>query len=142
MLNRLFNSKGVWENGLAIVRIVTGAFLIYHGKEVFQTEDMNGYAKWLTDLHFPVPAFMAYAGKATELLGGLCITLGLFTRLATLSLTISFTTITFGMGHGKIFTEDQHPFLFVLLALVFFFSGPGPWSLDGRLFNRAGKTGS
>jgi putative oxidoreductase len=38
------------------------------------------------------------------------------------------------MGHGKIFSDDQHPFLFVLLSLVFFFSGPGKWSMDELLF--------
>jgi putative oxidoreductase len=136
MINRLFSSKGAWDNGLAIVRVVTGSFLIFHGTQMFQTEDMKGYGQWLSDLHVPLPVIMAYTGKATELIGGLCLALGLLTRLATISLTISFTVITFVMGHGKIFSDDQHPFLFILLALVFFFSGPGPWSLDHLLFDR------
>jgi putative oxidoreductase len=40
------------------------------------------------------------------------------------------------MGEGKIFTDSQHPFLFALLAAVFFFNGPGPWSLDYHFFKR------
>jgi putative oxidoreductase len=47
-----------------------------------------------------------------------------------LPLAITMLTVTFGMGHGKVFTDDQHPFLFVLLALAFFFTGPGKWSMD------------
>jgi uncharacterized membrane protein YphA (DoxX/SURF4 family) len=40
------------------------------------------------------------------------------------------------VGDGKIWYEDQHPFLFVLLAAVFFFTGPGKWSIDYLLFNK------
>jgi putative oxidoreductase len=46
------------------------------------------------------------------------------------------TFIAFFIGHGRIHMEDQHPFLFVLLALVFVFTGPGKWSLDSLLFGR------
>jgi uncharacterized membrane protein YphA (DoxX/SURF4 family) len=38
--------------------------------------------------------------------------------------------ITFIVGHGKIWYEDQYPFLFVLLGLVFIFTGPGKFSVD------------
>jgi uncharacterized membrane protein YphA (DoxX/SURF4 family) len=44
--------------------------------------------------------------------------------------------ITFVVGGGKIWYEDQYPFLFVLLAMVFFFTGPGKWSIDSSLFNK------
>jgi putative oxidoreductase len=44
--------------------------------------------------------------------------------------------ICFGIGKGRVFMEDQHPFLFILLAFVFFFTGPGKWSLDYLLFER------
>ena len=136
MTKLVLNSNGIWENGFALVRFVTGIFLIVHGTQAFAAEDMKGYAQWLTDLHVPLPAQMAYIGKGTELLGGLCLALGLFTMVATVLLIITFCFVTFVMGHGKIFTEDQHPFLFVLLSLIFFFIGPGRWSLDHRIFNR------
>ncbi len=136
MINWLLNSKGAWENGLAIVRLIVGIFLIYHGTQAFVTEDMKGYAQWLTDLHVPMPALMPYIGKAAEFLGGLCLALGLFTRIASIVLVLNFTFITFVMGHGKIFTENQHPFLFVLVSMIFLFIGPGRWSLDHRIFNK------
>ena len=64
--------------------------------------------------------------------------LGLFTRLAIIPLAITMAIISFGIGKGRIFMEDQHPFLFILLAFVFFFTGPGKWSLDYLLFERKG----
>jgi putative oxidoreductase len=40
------------------------------------------------------------------------------------------------VGAGKFYYEDQHPFIFALLALVFFFTGPVQWSLDKIVFNK------
>ncbi|MBC6491235.1 DoxX family protein [Flavihumibacter stibioxidans] len=127
----------IWyEPGMAFVRILTGLFMVYHGWEIFNDQKMQDYAKWLTDLHFPYAATMAFVGKAAELLSGFLLTLGLFTRLAVIPLACTMLVITFGMGKGKIFYEDQHPFLFVLISLVFFFAGPGKYSLDHILFGR------
>jgi uncharacterized membrane protein YphA (DoxX/SURF4 family) len=132
--------KPIWFNGgLALIRVITGLFMAWHGWEVFDGNKMQEYTKWLTDLSFPSPSFMAYAGKVSELLSGVLLVLGLLTRLAVIPLAVTMTLICFGMGHGRIFTEDQHPFLFVLLAGVFFFAGPGKWSLDRLLFGNQRK---
>lgn len=137
-MNKFFSpSCKIWyEQGMAFVRILTGLFMVYHGWEIFNDQKMLDYAKWLTDLHFPNAATMAFVGKAAELLSGFLLTLGLLTRLAVIPLAGTMLVITFGMGKGKIFYEDQHPFLFVLLSLVFFFAGPGKYSLDHILVGR------
>ena len=121
------------EAGLLVIRLLTGAFMVYHGWEVFLPDKIEGYAQWLTDLKFPAPRFMAYLGKGAELVGGLLLMAGLFTRFAAVALAITMAVICFVMGKGRIFTDDQHPFLFILLAAVFFFLGAGTWSLDHRL---------
>lgn len=115
---------------LAVIRIITGILFIYHGHEVFVPGQMSGYAKWLADLHYPVPAVFAYAGKTAELLGGISLLLGLWVRVFTLPLTFTLLLITFTMGHGKILTDDQHPFISALLCAVFFCLGAGVWSVD------------
>ncbi len=38
------------------------------------------------------------------------------------------------VGDGRIWYEEQHPFLFVLLGIVFFFTGAGKWSFDYLFF--------
>ena len=140
MLRRFFSPDSLWRDaGLSLIRIMVGLFMIYHGSEVFDKVLMNDYSKRLTDLHFPAPILMAYIGKTTEFVTGILFTLGLFTRLAAIALSITMCIISFGMGEGRIFMEEQHPFLFVLLALVFFFSGPGKWSFDQALFGRSYK---
>jgi uncharacterized membrane protein YphA (DoxX/SURF4 family) len=135
MLKRLLSADALWlDGGLALGRMVVGLFMIYHGWEVFDDSKMTEYTNWLTELRFPAPATMAYLGKAAELVSGILLFLGLFTRAAAVVLALTMIFICFGMGKGRIFMEDQHPFLFVILAFVFFFTGPGQWSVDRLLF--------
>jgi putative oxidoreductase len=72
-----------------------------------------------------------YAGKSAELLSGIFLFAGFFTRLGAVIVVGTFLYITFFVGHGKFWYEDQHPFMFVLFGLLFIFTGPGAYSLDG-----------
>ena len=134
-MNKFFSPSPIWQNnGLALVRIIIGASLIYHGSEMFDTIAMKEYFKW--DM-FNDPTFgkiWAYSGKVAELLAGILFLLGLFTRVACIIVMGTMLYISFFVGHGKIWYEDQYPFLFVLLGLIFFFTGPGAISLDRSLF--------
>ena len=122
------------EKGVGIVRIIVGAMLIYHGQEVFNTEIMNGYLQWDT-FKSPGSKFMVYAGKSSEFISGLLLFLGLFTRVGALIAMGTLAYVTFIVGQGKFWYEDQHPFMFVLFGLTFIFTGPGAWSVDALIFN-------
>jgi putative oxidoreductase len=119
--------------GLAVVRIIVGLLLIYHGREVFFPEIMNSYFEWDT-FKSPFAKFAVYAGKSSELIAGILLLLGLLTRLCGLLIMGTFSYITFFLGHGHFWYEDQHPFMFALFGLLFFLTGPGVWSADSRLF--------
>jgi putative oxidoreductase len=135
MFKKLFSPAPISQNGIiGFLRIIIGIFMIYHGWEVFDKEPIARYSGWLIDRNFPAPEFFAYLGKATELAGGILLTLGLFTRIATIPLMSVMLFIIFVLSEGKIFYEDQHPFLFFLFFVLFFFTGPGKWSLDSRIF--------
>ena len=79
---------------------------------------------------------MVYAGKAAELVGGIMLCIGLLTRVAALILIGTMAYITFFVGSGRIWWDAQHPFLFVLLAIVFLVMGGGRWSADHLLFKK------
>lgn len=138
-MNKFFSPAPVSQNyGIAIVRIITGILLVWHGLETFDAEKMKMYTGWFVDRHYSNPAAWAYAGKIAELLAGIGFTLGLFTRLASVAAISAFTGIIFLLGDkGKIFEGDQHPFLFILLAIVFFVTGSGVLSLDGMFFKKS-----
>ncbi|WP_461129295.1 DoxX family protein [Spirosoma aerophilum] len=133
-MKRLFSTQGVMQDaGLAFVRIIVGLFLLYHGWEVFDAAKMKEYAAWDVFKNDTSPLIMVYLGKGSEFLAGALLTIGLLTRPACLIVIGTMLYISFFVGHGRIWYEDQHPFLFVLLALVFFFSGPGQWSVDAHI---------
>ena len=133
-MKKLFSTELIWQNnGLFIIRIVVGIFLIIHGKEVFDAAKMEVYTKWDT---FKTSSSMPYLGKASEVVAGVLLLLGLFTRVACLITIGTFGYITFFVGKGKFWMDDQHPFLFVLLALVFFFTGAVKFGLDNYFFKR------
>ncbi|MFD2521555.1 DoxX family protein [Emticicia soli] len=116
--------------GFAIVRIITGLLLAYHGLEIFEPAKIQEYASWDSIKTMPFPAFWAYLGKAAELLGGVLLTIGFLTRPAALVIALTMLFICFKIGNGKFWYEDQHPFLFFLLAMIYFFTGAGKWSVE------------
>lgn len=141
-MKKIFSPYGLWqETGVCIIRVITGVFMIYHGWEVLDSVKMLEYAKWMTDMKFQSPALVAYLGKTLELVCGVFITLGLFTRIAVIFLAITMLAVSFGIGKGRIFMEDQHPFLFVLLSFIFFFTGAGKYSIDFLLFGKRNSGG-
>lgn len=135
MLNKYLAPYPLWQNnGLVILRILTGLLMAYHGWEVFDNQKMSEYAKWDVIKSMPSPLFMVYLGKGLELASGILLALGLFTRLAALFMAITMLFICFKVGNGKFYYEDQHPFIFAMLAMVFFLTGPVKWSIDQLIF--------
>lgn len=136
-MNKLFTASPIMQNeAIASFRIIIGLFLIYHGREVFYEEKIEEYSKWEMIQKMQFPLFMAYLGKGMELITGILLTLGLFTRIAGLSIALTMLFIVFKIGSGKFYEEDQHPFLFALTGILFFFTGPVKWSLDQKLFKK------
>ncbi|MVT45056.1 DoxX family membrane protein [Chitinophaga oryziterrae] len=136
MIRKLFTSSLYFDKWLVILRVITGIIIMKYGLEVFSKDHMQGNTAWLKDIHFPLPSFMAYVGKTTELLGGIFLILGLFTRVVSILLLINMSVITFIMGNAKILGEETLPFLLLLLFATFFFAGSGKWSLDCLLFKK------
>ncbi len=136
-MNKFLSSSPLWQTaGLTLIRWMLGAFLIFHGLEIFNEAKMNEYLTWP---HFKNASYgkgLAYAGKAAELISGILFVLGLFTRIAALLAAGTMIYITFFLGNGIFWNNDQHPFLFVLLSAVFFFNGPGSFSLDSFFFKK------
>jgi putative oxidoreductase len=137
-MNIFFSPSPIWANkGLSIVRVMVGLLLVYHGLEVFNTELMKGYAEWDT-FKGQSASFKVYAGKSAELVAGVLFCFGLLTRLSAILIIGTFSYITFFIGQGRFWYEDQHPFMFALFGLLFLFTGPGAWSLDGVIFKEKG----
>jgi len=135
-MNNFFSNSPLWQTaGLTLIRCTLGVFLIYHGWEVFSESKINGYLEW-DSFKNSSGKILVYAGKTSELVAGILFVSGFLTRLASLITIGTMCYITFILGHGRIWYEEQYPFLFILLALVFFFTGAGRWSLDNITFKK------
>jgi len=126
-----------YKQGLVFIRIVVGLLMAYHGLEVFDRATMEPYFEWDVIKALPEPEFMVYLGKSLELVTGICFVLGLFTRIAALMMMGDMLFICFYVGSGRFYYQDQHPFLFAMIAFVFVFTGPVAWSLDEKLFGKS-----
>ncbi|MEP7228730.1 MAG: DoxX family protein [Ginsengibacter sp.] len=136
-MNKILSPAPLWQNeGVGFARMITGIFLIYHGWEIFDEKQMQDYAQWDLFKNNAYASFMVYCGKGTEFITGILLALGLFTRITCIIIACTFLYISFFVGNGKIWYEDQYPFLFVILALLFFFTGPGKWALDNIVFKK------
>lgn len=131
-------SPDAWnlQQGLALIRIITGLLMVFHGWEVFNKDKMDEYAKWENFSSYASPAIMVYFGKSAELIAGVLLTVGLLTRVAAIILIITMLYICFKVGNGRFWYEDQHPFLFVLLGFVYLFAGGGKYSFDNIFFKK------
>jgi putative oxidoreductase len=70
--------------GLLIMRVCIGVMFMGHGSQklfgLFGGPGINGFAKFLGSIGFAPAVFWAYVAGCTELVGGLFLVLGLFTR--------------------------------------------------------------
>jgi putative oxidoreductase len=101
---------------LAVLRIVSALLLIDQGLT--------------TLLHFPqagVPDALDAGAGVIEVVGGVLIAIGLYTRAAALAAAAETA-----MAYGA-FDRPDTAILFCAIFFYLVFAGPGMWSLDGRI---------
>lgn len=118
--------------GMTIIRILTGWFIFRYGRELFQ---IDGLLDFLKTKNLPFPIFLGYAAKIIELVGGIFLMIGLFTRWVTPLLIVVLCGVIYTTTQGSIF-DAELPILFILLFTVFLINGAGQWSIDHLIENR------
>jgi len=117
-----------------LLRLGLAIIFVYHGYPKLITHR----AQWVNMVqHLGLPVFLAYFVAVLELLGGLLLVVGLFTRLVALLMTIEMGVAIWKvhLGHGVLAVNDYQLALAVGLgALMLAATGPGPVSVDRLLF--------
>jgi putative oxidoreductase len=128
--------SGSLPSGAALlaIRLVMGPMLAYHGYK-----KLHGVAKFVATVDrygFPFPELLARATIAIELVGGICLALGLLTRLWSALATTQFLLIVakvkwgvglFGQPGRSGFELDL---LYAVTATALLLAGPGLLALD------------
>jgi putative oxidoreductase len=120
---------------LSIVRIIAGLIFLAHGTQKFLSFPAGEHAG--SGWGFAHPG--AYAG-VIELLCGLLITLGLFTRpaafLASGTMAVAYFYAHAPQNFFPINNGGDAAILYCFVFLYLVFAGPGPWSADAALRQR------
>jgi putative oxidoreductase len=121
--------------GLAslILRVVTGGYFAKEG--IAKVQNLEGVAGWFGSLG--VPSFLAYFVTFGELIGGIALILGLYTRLAAVLGIPIMLGATYFLANGTIMGPWQYPFLVATVFLALFLQGGGSFALKGfTVFDR------
>jgi putative oxidoreductase len=110
-----------------------GLVFLMHGGQKFFVFGIGGTADIMGKLGLPLPFISAAVVIAVEMLGGLAILLGVFTRLAGALLAFEMVVaILVARFHGGFFAPYGYEFELTLLGacLTFALNGPGRMSAE------------
>ena len=119
---------------LALLRIVTALIFMLHG-----TQKLFGFPA-TPEKGLPALLSLTGIGGIMEFVGGLFILLGLFTRPVAFLLSGEMA-VAYWMFHAPrsvfpVLNGGDDAILYCFVFLLFVFTGPGAWSLDGALARR------
>ena len=131
-----FLSMRLFNDPMTILRIWVGIAFIIHGFPVFNSGFMEGQTAFLESYQIPMPELMAYLSKAGELIAGVLLLFGLFTRFAAFIIIVDMMVATFQAMGGEIFGDFQGEmsFTYLIIAIALFLCGPTFLSLDQKFF--------
>jgi len=121
-----------WSGPLmSLLRIMTGLLFIAHGTAKF----FGWPAVEMFKDGVPLMSLMGLAG-VLEIVGGVLIVLGLFTRISAFLLA-GFMAVAYFMAHAPnslypIQNGGELAIMFCFVFLYFAAAGAGPWSLDAK----------
>ena len=126
---------GRWQpQALALLRIVTGLLFLEHATSKF-------FAFPVPFPVHPLPPLLLAAG-VIELVAGVLVTIGLFTRIAAFiasgEMAIGYWMMHFGTGgFWPLANKGEGAILFCFIFLYIAAAGPGAWSVDGARLRNA-----
>ena len=120
------------EEAYALLRIVVGLLFLWHG-----AQKLFGFPK---DAPSGAPDFVIYVGGPIELVGGVLVMVGLFTRWAAF-LCSGMMAVAYWMAHGSrglfpLVNGGELAALYCFVFLLIAAQGAGRWSVDGRYSRR------
>jgi putative oxidoreductase len=123
--------------GLLVLRLCLGTMFMAHGMQkvfgLFGGPGIKGVAQFLTSLGFAPATLWAYVLGCTELVGGILVILGLFTRgaAALLFIVMAIAVITVHLSKGFFMDNGgfEYPFIIAGVCAALVLMGSGKYAL-------------
>lgn len=138
MLRRITSTYKTWAT--VPIRIALGMIFIAHGaQKVFGAFGGSGLGKFIATAAplglWPSWFWMGSAAFA-ELIGGVLVLLGLFTRIGAAAICAVMIVVIAGIHWGNFFVQDrgmEFPFAMLCMAIMLLYTGGGKLSVDANL---------
>ncbi len=125
-----------WNDpALLFLRVATGFVFFTHGWQKWDA-GVDLTAAFLTTLKFPAPELLAVVLIAIEVVGGLALIFGAYTRLAAkltgLVAIIALLTVHVSKGYSSTGGGYEYVLLLVAACVILLVMGAGKWSVDRK----------
>ena len=119
--------------GLVVLRLVVGGVFIDSGSRKLFQVGVVGVASLFASMHLPLPLLSAVLLTLLEVLGGIALLLGLFTRGTAALLAVDMLVAVLIVYFEPTFFKAgvQLPLTMLAGSIALALSGPGALSLDG-----------
>lgn len=124
-------SKGAFNFAMLVLRFFLGLLLASHGYAKLIKFGSLKY-KFMNFMHLGSTASLSLIIFA-ELICGILLILGLFTRLACIPIIIGMSVVVFVASNGLIFSGGERGMIYLAATVTIFLCGPGKISVDGLM---------
>lgn len=115
--------------GSFLLRVFTGLAMAFgHGINKFPPS--QGFIENTGNMGFPMPALFAWSASFAELIGGILLAIGLFTRPAAFFILSTMGVAAFVAHAADPFGKKELALLYLFVSVLFMLKGSGDWSID------------
>jgi len=119
-----------------LIRLIAGGSLAIHGWQIL-FGNIAGAARFFETVGFENGVFWAWVVGILELVCGICLALGLLTRLVAVPIIAFLITaiVTYHLENGYNWESRgiEFPLFWAIVVFHFLIRGGGAWSLDRRI---------
>lgn len=118
------------DTGILLLRVLTGFGIAWHGYSKIFIGSMDSFIEAVAEMGFIYPTIFAWVAALSEFAGGLCIALGLWTRLAAVMVFFTMTVAAFIRHGNDPFDQKELALLYWTVSGALICMGGGKFSLD------------